>query len=103
MLRHSLRTDSGYKSCDHWLLHQQSFFEHHMGSPYDRCMGAGMISVQECKAKFKEQPDVCALEKHIEWFCSNLKDLPSFFDVQLKEQQQIVDQVFSRKSGKSTE
>ncbi|KRG07663.1 DC-STAMP domain-containing protein 2 isoform X2 [Drosophila mojavensis] len=87
---------SGYKSCDQWLLHQQSFFEHQVGSPYDRCMGAGMISVQDCKAKFKKQPSVCALEKHIEWFCSNLKDLPSFFDVSLKEQQQIVDQVFSR-------
>ncbi|TDG45153.1 hypothetical protein AWZ03_008403 [Drosophila navojoa] len=91
-----LQLYSGYRSCDHWLMHQQSFFENQMGSPYDRCMGAGMISVQDCKAKFKEQPSVCALEKHIEWFCSNLKDVPSFFDVSLKEQQRIVDQVFSR-------
>ncbi|XP_032599000.2 DC-STAMP domain-containing protein 2 [Drosophila grimshawi] len=90
-----LRMHAGYQSCDAWLQHQQSWFDTQMGSPYDRCLGAGTLSIQECEYKFKDQRKaICNISNRFEWFCANLKALPSFFDTHLKEQQAVVDHIF---------
>ncbi|XP_064548770.1 DC-STAMP domain-containing protein 2-like [Drosophila montana] len=87
---------AGYKGCDQWLILEQTFFDNQMGSPHDRCLGASTIGMQDCVLKFKQNQSICVLEERFQWFCENLKDLPSFFDAHLKDQQQIVDQVFGR-------
>ncbi|XP_030560932.1 DC-STAMP domain-containing protein 2-like isoform X2 [Drosophila novamexicana] len=87
---------AGYKGCDQWLILEQTFFDNQMGSPHDRCLGASTIGVQDCMVKFAKNQSICDLKGRFAWFCENLKDLPSFFDIHLKEQEQIVDQVFGR-------
>ncbi|KRF84015.1 DC-STAMP domain-containing protein 2 isoform X2 [Drosophila virilis] len=87
---------AGYKGCDQWLILEQTFFDNQMGSPHDRCLGASTIGMQDCMVKFEKNQSICDLKERFAWFCENLKDLPSFFDIHLKEQQQIVDQVFGR-------
>ncbi|XP_034484169.1 DC-STAMP domain-containing protein 2-like [Drosophila innubila] len=67
-----------------------------MGTPYDRCMGAGSISVQECQAKFEGNKSTCNIEQRFDWFCSNLKNLASFFDPNMQQQQEIAEQMFTR-------
>jgi len=67
-----------------------------MGTPYDRCMGAGSISVQECQAKFEGNKSICNIENRFDWFCSNLKNLASFFDPNMQQQQEIAEQMFTR-------
>ncbi|KAM8709446.1 hypothetical protein ACLKA7_016278 [Drosophila subpalustris] len=87
---------SNYKSCGDWLRHQQNFFDNQMGTPYDRCMGAGSISVQECHTKLKGDKSACDIEKRFDWFCANLKDLGSFFDPYMHQHQEIAEQMFTR-------
>ncbi|KAL7735026.1 hypothetical protein ACLKA6_011288 [Drosophila palustris] len=87
---------SNYKSCGDWLRHQQNFFDNQMGTPYDRCMGAGSISVQECHTKLNGDKSACDIEKRFDWFCANLKDLGSFFDPYMHQHQEIAEQMFTR-------
>ncbi|XP_034109359.1 DC-STAMP domain-containing protein 2-like [Drosophila albomicans] len=87
---------TSYSSCGEWLRHQQNFFDNQMGAPYDRCLGAGNISVQECLAKFPGEKSVCHMEERFAWFCSNLKDLASFFDPYMQQHQELGEQMFTR-------
>lgn len=87
---------SSYKSCGDWLRHQQKFFDNQMGTPYDRCIGAGSVSVQECHAKFSAEKSVCNIEKRFDWFCSNLKDMASFYDPYTQQQEEDTEQMFQR-------
>ncbi|KAH8301949.1 hypothetical protein KR044_001249, partial [Drosophila immigrans] len=87
---------TSYSRCGDWLRHQQDFFDNQMGAPYDRCLGAGNISVQECLDKFSGEKSVCDVEKRFAWFCSNLKDLASFFDPYMQQHQELGEQMFTR-------
>lgn len=74
------------------MQHQQLFFDNQMGAPYDRCLAAGRRSVEECQFKFPDKKELCDIGQTFEWFCAKLKDLPSFFDPHINEQQQQIDE-----------
>lgn len=84
--------DSSYSSCAEWLQHQQLFFDNQMGAPYDRCLAAGRRSIEECQFKFPDKKELCDIGQKFEWFCAKLKDLPSFFDPHINQQQQQIDE-----------
>ncbi|KAH8371070.1 hypothetical protein KR093_006082, partial [Drosophila rubida] len=88
---------TSYSRCGEWLRHQKNFFDNQMGTPYDRCLGAGNISVQECLIKFSGEKSMCDMEQRFAWFCSNLKDLASFFDPYMQQHQELSEQIFTRK------
>ncbi|XP_030375645.1 DC-STAMP domain-containing protein 2-like [Scaptodrosophila lebanonensis] len=67
-----------------------------MGTPYDRCIGAGRISIRECQLKFGAKKPVCNAQQRFEWFCGNLKELKTFFENTVQLQQQIVNEIFQR-------
>ncbi|KRF97637.1 uncharacterized protein Dwil_GK16980 [Drosophila willistoni] len=85
---------SSYRTCAEWLRLQQTSFENQMGHPYDRCIGAGSISIQECRAKFGHENKACMAKERFEWFCGNLKELSSFFDGNLQLQQNLLEDIF---------
>ncbi|XP_034133538.1 DC-STAMP domain-containing protein 2 [Drosophila guanche] len=83
------------KSCAEWLRQQQRSFELQMGKPYERCLGAGAVSLHECQAKFGTQQE-CSLKDRFVWFCENLKDMSSFFERSGKLQQETFEEIFQR-------
>ncbi|XP_022214252.2 DC-STAMP domain-containing protein 2 [Drosophila obscura] len=87
---------ANYKSCGEWLRLQQGSFEQQMGRPYDRCLGAGAVSIHECQAKFGAKRKECNVKDRFVWFCENLKEMSSFLEHNVKLQQEIFEQIFQR-------
>ncbi|XP_034656068.1 LOW QUALITY PROTEIN: DC-STAMP domain-containing protein 2 [Drosophila subobscura] len=87
---------ANYKSCGEWLRLQHKSFELQMGKPYERCLGAGAVSLHECQAKFGIQQKECSVKDRFVWFCENLRDMSSFFERSGKLQQEIIEEIFQR-------
>ncbi|XP_033243944.1 DC-STAMP domain-containing protein 2 isoform X1 [Drosophila miranda] len=87
---------ANFKSCGEWLRLQQGTFEQQMGTPYDRCLGAGSVSTHDCQTKFGAKRKECNVKDRFVWFCENLKPMASFFERNVQLHHEIFEEIFQR-------
>ncbi|KAH8380314.1 hypothetical protein KR009_009924 [Drosophila setifemur] len=85
-----------YRTTLEWMQLQQDYFHHEMGSPYTRCMGAGLVSIHQCQSKLNNPRVSCPNQKYFACFCEDLQDLGSFFANNLQIQQMIMEDILRR-------
>ncbi|XP_043649145.1 DC-STAMP domain-containing protein 2 isoform X2 [Drosophila teissieri] len=85
-----------YKTCTDWLLLQKDHYEYKMGTPYNRCMKAGNLSIAQCKIEFGGKKKECCNLELFYWFCESLKSFTSFFDDNLQWSLMVIKEIFQR-------
>nr|XP_044250458.1 DC-STAMP domain-containing protein 2 [Drosophila takahashii] len=85
-----------YKTCADWLVLQKDQFDFKMGTPYNRCLKAGNLSITQCQREFRKETKDCCNQERFAWFCESLKGLKSFFDDNLQWSQVVIEEIFQR-------
>ncbi|XP_041673837.1 DC-STAMP domain-containing protein 2 [Drosophila eugracilis] len=85
-----------YNTCTSWLTLQRDHFDVKMGTPYNRCLKAGNLSISQCKSEFRKETKNCCNQQRFAWFCDSLKGVKSFFDDNLQWSQMIIEEIFQR-------
>ncbi|KAI8039010.1 hypothetical protein M5D96_007721 [Drosophila gunungcola] len=91
-----------YKICADWLGVQRDHFDYKMGTPYNRCMKAGNLSITQCKNEFGVKTKDCCNKERFNWFCDSLKTLKTFFNDNLQWSQVLIEEIFQRIKSKSS-
>ncbi|XP_016972930.2 DC-STAMP domain-containing protein 2 [Drosophila rhopaloa] len=85
-----------YKICVDWLGLQKDHFDYKMGTPYNRCMKAGNLSITQCQSEFGEETKDCCNKELFNWFCVSLNTLKTFFNDNLQWTQVVIEEIFQR-------
>ncbi|XP_017059462.2 uncharacterized protein LOC108100199 isoform X1 [Drosophila ficusphila] len=85
-----------YRTCGDWLILQKNHFDYRMGSPYNRCMKAGNLSVAQCQSEFYKETKECCNLQRFAWFCESLRGIKSFFDDNIQWSLLIIEEIFKR-------
>ncbi|XP_017059463.2 uncharacterized protein LOC108100199 isoform X2 [Drosophila ficusphila] len=83
-----------YRTCGDWLILQKNHFDYRMGSPYNRCMKAGNLSVAQCQSEFYKETKECCNLQRFAWFCESLRGIKSFFDDNIQWSLLIIEEIF---------
>ncbi|KMY96815.1 LOW QUALITY PROTEIN: uncharacterized protein Dsimw501_GD13616 [Drosophila simulans] len=85
-----------FKTCTDWLFLQKDHYDYKMGTPYNRCLKAGNLSIAHCKSEFGEGQKECCKLKLFLWFCDSLKTYKSFFNDNIQWSQMVIRDIFQR-------
>ncbi|KAH8232758.1 hypothetical protein KR038_007977, partial [Drosophila bunnanda] len=85
-----------YGLCANWLALQNEHFDYRMGTPYNRCLRAGNLSLLQYQIEIGKQAREFCSPELFSWFCDSLKGEKSFFHNNLKLPQMIIEDIFLR-------